>query len=80
MPRICGPYLEHDQALVASPLFPTRNFPKRQGIDHIEHTMNLSMAENDVQWLSLDLNAFFASCGTVNLFDRGQQGSRDWAR
>jgi DNA polymerase IV len=24
--------------------------------------MNTSMAENTVQWLFLDLNAFFASC------------------
>jgi hypothetical protein len=28
----------------------------------IEQTMNTSTAENPVQWLFLDLNAFFASC------------------
>jgi impB/mucB/samB family len=30
--------------------------------DGIEQTMNISTAETAVQWLFLDLNAFFASC------------------
>jgi hypothetical protein len=30
--------------------------------DRIEQKMNTSTAENPVQWLFLDLNAFFASC------------------
>src|SRR5437899_8107256 len=30
--------------------------------ERIEQTMNTSTAENPVQWLFLDLNAFFASC------------------
>jgi hypothetical protein len=31
--------------------------------ERIEQKMNMSTADNEVQWLFLDLNAFFASCG-----------------
>jgi hypothetical protein len=31
--------------------------------ESIEQKMNMSTADNEVQWLFLDLNAFFASCG-----------------
>jgi DNA polymerase-4 len=33
-----------------------------QAAERIEQKMNMSTAENAVQWLFLDLNAFFASC------------------
>src|ERR1700726_4517942 len=39
--------------------FPTCKFPVRQ---RIEQTMNNLAADHLVQWLFLDLNAFFASC------------------